>query len=378
MTIKKVKKILYMGCYLEDYNRNFMILNGLRKNGVAIYEYNVASHSVIKNIKFFLKNFKKLISQNFDLILFYSEAYIQFYIAKILALIMRIPLVHDIFISKLQTIYDDRKQFRKKKIPKTLFRIVLYSIDLIECTFANYIILDTYSHIKFFHEKFKVPLRKFRKVYIGAREDIFSPMKKDKLIDNKYIVGFWGTYIPLHGIDNIIKAAKLLENDKRIKFILKGKGQLYKEMRHLAEELRVNNIEYITEILPWDKLRILLSQIDIGLGIFGEGNKPIQVIPNKIFEGIAMKIPMITSKSPAIQELFTDYENIILCERSNPESLAKAILILIDNEKLREKIRENAYEIFLKKCSIDAIGKEIHKILNNILIKENRSTVKAK
>ena len=373
MTNKKVKKILYMGCYLEDYNRNFMFLKGLRKQGVAIYEYNVDSHSVIKNIKFFLKNFKKLISQNFDLILFYSEAHIQFYIAKILALIMRIPLVHDIFISKLQTIYDDRKQYRKRKIPKSLFRIILYSIDLIECTFANYIILDTYSHIKFFHEKFKAPLKKFRKVYIGAREDKFSPMKKDKLIDNKCNVGFWGTYIPLHGIDNIVKAAKLLENDKQIKFILKGTGQIYEEIRHLTKELNVNNIEFITEMLPFDKLKILISQMDIGLGIFGVGNKVIQVIPNKIFEGIAMKIPMITCRSPGIQELFTDNENIILCERSDPESLAKAILKLKNDEKLRDKIRENAYELFLKKCSIDPIGKKLYSVLNKILNKEDKN-----
>lgn len=362
-----------MGCYHKEHNRNFMFLKGLRKQGVAIYEYNVDSHSVITNIKCFLKNFKKLISQNFDLILFYSEAHIQFYIAKILALLMRIPLVHDIYISKLQTIYDDRKQYRKRKIPKSLFRIILYSIDLIECSFANYIILDTYSHIKFFHEKFKTPLKKFRKVYIGAREDKFSPLKKDTLIDNKCIVGFWGTYIPLHGIDNIVKAAKLLENDKQIRFILKGTGQIYEEIRHLTKELDVNNIEFITEMLPFDKLKILISQMDIGLGIFGEGNKVLQVVPNKIFEGIAMKIPMITCRSPAINELFVDHENIILCERSNPESLVKAILNLKKDEKLREKIKENAYELFLKKCSIDAIGRNVYNILNKILMRKNRS-----
>jgi glycosyltransferase involved in cell wall biosynthesis len=374
MTIKKVKKILYMGCYLDNYNRNVIFIDGLRKNGLIVYEYNVESHSIIKNIKLFLKNFKKLKSQNFDLILFHSEAHIQFYLAKILASIMKIPLVHDIFISKLQTIYDDRKQFRDRKIPKIIFRIILYTVDLIECTFANYIVLDTYSHIKFFHEKFKVPLKKFSKVYVGARDDIYFPLEKEKKEENKFVVGFWGTYIPLHGIDYIIKAAKLLEKEEQIKFIIIGKGQLYKENRKFASELNVNNIEFIPKnfiyINQLDKLQKLISQFDIGLGIFGDGAKPVQVIPNKIFEGIAMKIPMITCRSPAIRELFTDNENIILCERANPESLAKAILKLKNDINLRIKIKENAYQLFLKHCSIDAIGKTLLRILNNILIKK--------
>jgi len=376
MTVKKIKKILYMGAYLDNYNRNIIFLKGLRRNGIKIDEYNVNSHNIIKNIKLFLKNFKKLKTQNYDLILFHSEAFIQFMLAKFLAFVKRIPLVHDIFISKLQTIYDDRKQFKKRKIPKILFRIILYTLDLMECTFADYIILDTYSHIKFFYEKFNVPLKKFSKVYVGARDDLYFPIEKVKRVDNKFIVGFWGTFIPLHGINYMIKAAKLLENDDQIKFIIVGKGQLYKEMRALANELNVRNIKFIPKnfiyINQLDKLKEIISQFDIGLGIFGDGAKPVQVIPNKIFEGMAMKVPMISCRSPGIQELLTHNKNIILCERGNPESLAKAILELKNNEELREKIKENAYEIFLKHGSIDAIAKTLLKILNTILIKESQ------
>jgi len=371
MPVKKVKNILYMGCYNENYNRNLTFIKGLKKNNINVYQYNVDSHNIIVNLKFFFKNFKKLHSQNFDLILFHSEAFFQIFLARILAKIKKIPLIHDIFISKLQTIYDDRRQFKKRKIPKFILRIILYSMDLIECTIADFIILDTISHIKFFIEKFKVPIKKFRKVYVGARDDLFFPVDKANPIDNKIIVGFWGTYIPLHGIKYIIQAAKILEKDEKIKFFLLGKGQLYKELRNFADELKVNNIEFVSDILPIEDLPKFISTCDIGLGIFGDGTKTIQIIPNKIYEGIAMKIPMITCRSPAINELFIDNENIILCERSNPESLVKAILKLKNDEKLREKIRENAYDLFLKKCSIDAIGKKVYRILNKILINKN-------
>ena len=59
-----------------------------------------------------------------------------------------------------------------------------------------------------------------------------------------------------------------------------------------------------------------------------------------------MKIPLITMSSPAIRELLTDNENIILCDRANPEALAKAIMKLKNNEDLKIKKKKNAYGIF--------------------------------
>ena len=64
-------------------------------------------------------------------------------------------------------------------------------MDLIECTIADFIILDTLSHIKFFIEKFKVPIKKFSKVYVGARDDLFFPVDKANPIDNGDVEVAW-------------------------------------------------------------------------------------------------------------------------------------------------------------------------------------------
>lgn len=370
MVVNRVKKILYMGCYIDNVNRNAIFLEGLKNNAVSVYEYNVISHNIIKNISLFFKNFKKLKSENFDLVLFHSEVFIQFILAVILARIKNIPLIHDIFISKLQTIYEDRQQynFKRRKMPKLLFRILLFTIDLIECTFADYIILDTYSHIKFFHEKFNTPIKKFSRIFVGSQNSVFFPLPKEKKDESKFIVGFCGTYIQLQGIKYIIKSAKILKNENQIKFVLIGNGQTFYENRNLARELKLTNIEFI-DFVPLVDLPRLKSNFDIELGIFGDTDKTLQVIPNKVFDGIAMKFPMITCDSPAIRELFTDNENIILCNRADPESLARAIMKLKHDPDLRQKISKNAFEIYNKYCSIEAIGKKLLRTLNKILLK---------
>lgn len=77
-----------------------------------------------------------------------------------------------------------------------------------------------------------------------------------------------------------------------------------------------------------------------------------------------MKIPMITDDTPAIKELFTMEEDIILCERAIPVVIKDNILELKSNLELSKNIRENAYKLYERYCTIDAIGKTLIKYLN--------------
>ncbi len=364
-----LKAVLFLGNYDENFARNAILINAMKNKKIKVHEFNIRSYNIIKNFKICLKNYKKLKTLDYDIIFMHNPTIFQLIFAKILSKIKKAPVVHDIFISKLQTMSHDRNLFDKNKMPKFLYPFFLYLQDILDCFLSDYIILDTNNHIKFFHEKFKVPLKKFKRIFVGAQDNIFFPLDNVKKEGNDVIVGFWGTYIPLQGIKFIIQAAKLLETDNQIKFFLIGNGQTYKENRSLAHSLNLNNIKFI-DFQPLKRLPKLIAKFDIGLGIFGQTEKTMQVIPNKIFHGIAMKIPMITCESPAIKELFKDNENIILCERANPDSLAKAILKLKNDNLLREKIKEGAYNIYLESTSTDAISKELYGLLNSILRKK--------
>ena len=376
MRHNKIKSVLYIGKYSRNYARNYIFINGLRKQGVNVYEFNANDYKYgkVNELKYFIKNFRKLKNLDIDLILFYSEkAPIPFFFSKILSLVKKVPLVNDIFISKLLTFYYDRKLEKTDKIkfvPKQFYWLYYYFLDFLECHISDYIILDTISHIKYFYEKYKIPIKKFREIYVGARDDIFLPLPYEKEKEKNFIVGFWGSFIPVQGIQYIIKAAKLLENEKEISFVLIGKGQTYNENRELARELKIKNIEFIPKMFMekhFNKLPNLISDIDVGLGLFGEGLKTLLCIPNKVYEGIAMKIPMITSNTPAIKEIFTENVNIILCKQANSQSLAEAILILKKDKILRSKITENAYKLNKEMLTIEKQGERLIRILNNFI-----------
>ncbi len=251
---------------------------------------------------------------------------------------------------------------RKNKIFKLLKYTFLFCLDYFECLLSDKIILDTNTHIKYFNIKFKLRKNKFRRILVGA-ESIFNISNNAiKRGENgeKIKVGFWGTYIPLHGIEFIIKAANYLNDNKRIIFSLLGRGQTYKKNFELAKSLKLNNLEFY-DLVPLNELPHFIAKCDIALGIFGKREKTLCVIPNKIFEAIQMKIPIITSNTPAIAELFSHRKNIFLCERADPKSLSEGILELVNNKDLRMKIADNAYQLYKEKTSLLCIAKDLER-----------------
>ncbi len=375
MFSNSVKNVLYIGEYHKNYSRNYIFIEGLKQNRVNVHEINLNKMSKRKRIKVLLSNFKKLKNIEFDVLIFFSikTSPINFILSRIFAYIRRIPFIYDIFISKHLTYYYDRKLSHvKKKIKlKPYYWFYYYLLDFFECHFSSYILLDTYSHIQFFHQKYNIPLKKFRRILVGARDDIFFPLNIKKNNADKFFVGYWGTFIPLHGVEYIIKAFELLKNESDIYLSLLGKGQTYEANKELATRLKIKNIEFIPKLFfaktKINELPKYIAKFEVGLGLFGTSQKTLLAIPNKVFEGMAMKIPMINCKSPAISELLTENENIVLCERASPESLAKAILLLKNDKKLRDEIKENAYGLYRKHCTTEKICKSLTTILNDII-----------
>jgi len=273
------------------------------------------------------------------------------------------PIILDAFISIYDTEVNDTKHLKKGSFKANLTRF----IDRWSCKLSNRIILDTEEHIDYFVKEFKLKKEKFDEIFVGAEEDIFRPVnikrEKDK---DKFLVLFYGTFIPLHGVDYIFKNIKLLEKNKDIIFKIIGKGQTYDKSMKLAKKLKLKR----TEFVPWVRYKDLpreIAKADVCLGNFGNTGKSKRVIVNKIFQCLACKKPVITIKSISSKRLFKHKENIYLSDITKKDGLAKAILELKENPDLRDKIAENGYKLYNKRFTIKKIGKNTKKIIEKTL-----------
>lgn len=346
-------KVLMLGVYdVKSYSRGRILWKGLLANNVAV-------DLVLKTGPFkYFELAKRMFRKNYDVIL--STGKLTLLAAWLLKWWHRRPIVFDTFISDYDTLVLDRKLVKLNSIKAKL----LWWGDKLAPKLAAKSFLDTNAHREYFTRLFNISKKTFDIVHVGSDNELFTskPMPKGKTTH----VCFYGTYIPLQGIDTIIRAAKFLEREDHITFTLVGKGQTYDECRKLAEELRVKNIEWV-EYVDVTKLPGYLAKSNIALGIFGMTAKTLQVVPHKAFDAIASGRTLITADTPAAHEVFTHGKDAWLVPPGNPGALADAILALSKDAELRDTIAKNGYDLFLKHYSIKEIGKSLVSILKSAL-----------
>lgn len=344
-------RICYFGDYDPFYIRNEVIELGLRQNGVDIRR----CHARGGVGRFFVLAWTYLKDHRAsDLIVVGSSDTSRWIVvlARFLSL-ARIPLVWDAHYSIYDTYVNDRKLAKKGSL-KALY---YWSIDKMACVLANRVLLDTNAHAEFFADTFRVQRIKFIRVLVGADEQKFFPGLKAG-DERPFIVSFHGKYIPLQGVEHIIRAAKILEEQKDIMFHLIGSGQTYKDTRELARTLGVKNVTF-TPRVPYEEIPDRIRRAHISLGIFGDTKKAKRVIANKIYEAIAIGAPVISADTEGIRELFTDRENILLCRIADPADLAEKIILLFEDPELRTRIGGGGRRLFEGRATPKRIGAQL-------------------
>jgi glycosyltransferase involved in cell wall biosynthesis len=215
----------------------------------------------------------------------------------------------------------------------------LFLVDWLACALSEIIILDTEAHIEYFKRRFKLTKSNYIRAFVGTTEDIFYPnLSSGK--EQKFIIHFHGSNIPLQGVGKIIEAARMLLEYPDIKFRIIG------PFKNLPLE---KNIEFISPV-SIGELGVYLNKSDLVLGIFGDTAKTDMVIPNKIYEAIAVGKPVITKGTAAIKELFSHGKDIFLCDGS-VDSIVDSIKLLRNNQDMQNLLSNNGRELFLKKLT---------------------------
>ena len=272
------------------------------------------------------------------------------------------PIIYFPAFSIYDTLVNDRKIIKKNSL-KAKF---VHFVDKLACKWSNLIVLESTEEIQYFYNEFSLPKEKFRQCPLAADESIFYPVNKVKQ-SNKFTVLFFGSFIPLHGIDTIIKAASILQKNNDMVFKICGDGQTKLEITKLIDEQKLKNIELLG-VVSKDALLENIHSSDVCLGIFGSTEKAKKVLTNKVFQILASKKPLITMESPTTKEYhLVDKNNCILVPPANPEKLAEAILLLKNNEKICQAIAEEGYKTYCEYLSMNVAGEKLVSFIHELI-----------
>jgi hypothetical protein len=181
---------------------------------------------------------------------------------------------------------------------------------------------------------------------------------------------WWGTYIPLHGLDKIIQATHILSDKYDIHLYICGNNpelsKRYEQQIDSIPGLNRNVTIYNDLTFTNGELEdFIVNKCDLAFGCFGDSDKAKTVILNKAIEAIGMKIPILTQNSEAFDEYFSQ-DMISYCENT-PEKMAEAIEALINSNLHCVKTRtEMAYQVYMKYFSREASIKMYQNMLENL------------
>lgn len=228
----------------------------------------------------------------------------------------KVPLVVDPLISAYE-----KEVFERNKWPpdsKSAEKRRLHESALFAT--ADVVVADTPAHAEFFSQRLHVRSDRLCVMYVGAEADLFRSRPQESL-EPPFEILFFGSFLPLQGVDVIVRAAEMAP-DLPARWVLLGDGDLKAQIEKRARRLPHIAFE------PWIRYEELPGRIARGhilLGIFGTTLKAGLVIPNKMFQAMAVARPVITRSAKAYPQPVRDCDVIGWVPAGDPAALANIV-----------------------------------------------------
>ena len=212
----------------------------------------------------------------------------------------------------------------------------------------------------------------------------YSPRANDKELEkkynleNKFILGYIGTLGMAHGLKNVIEAAALLVENKNICFLFVGGGADLNTVIGEAKAQNLSNVIFLPS-QPKAAMSNIWSLCDVAL-VHLKNEKIFEgVIPSKIFEAMAMGLPILLASPKG------EASNIICKEKAgvhvpaeNPVALAGALeKLYFDGEERRvlasqsfqasfnySRSRQAHHMIDVLNMVVEGNGKNVEKLIS--------------
>ncbi|MEZ9917920.1 glycosyltransferase [Vibrio breoganii] len=288
------------------------------------------------------------------------------FIDMLIAKIFRTRVIFDFYISHYDTAVNDRKLVgpasRKGRYISWLERKLTKWSDVIVClnrSEANYYKKFMCNNVE---EKIEIiPLVVDR---VKSR-DINSEIGSES-----FNICWWGTYIPLHGLDKIIEAFSLLKGENVKLYIFGDSAHKSKPYEELVRKLNISDDVIFNHEFTFQNRKLpkfLINNCDLALGNFGDSQKAKTVLVNKLVDALALGIPCMTMKTDGCIEFLSSGDNVIFTNKSpDAENIAESFEFALNNKAKIRYIGRRGHEIYNENFCPEIFSERYLKLLKNV------------
>jgi glycosyltransferase involved in cell wall biosynthesis len=212
-----------------------------------------------------------------------------------------------------------------------------------------------YKNVKYIANWGTVDFKRENKVHIS---------RKKYALDGEKIVLFAGRLDTFKDPLTFVEGANLLikRGERGNTFLIAGEGSLSGEIKAYIDK---RGIEEKVKMLGWvshEEVQSLMNIADIAVQL-----SPVENIwAAVLIEAMAHKKAIICTNAGKTAEFLKDGGEVLLIEPRDPEKLAQKIALLSENEDLRRKLGQNAFDYAKRNFDVKEIGKEIREMLERL------------
>jgi len=342
-------KVCYVLSYKASrYVRTTALVEALKLiPNIQLLQARNNTKGIFRYLETFLKFLRIRLVENPDMYIIGFRGHEIYWFLRIFAL--KKIFIFDEMMSPYDSFVNEKAAFSKNSIiARTVFAL---ERSILKNT--NYVLTDTNLHSEFLEKTFTIDRKKIIVIPVGTDEKLFGDRNiKAKDFGKQFTVFFYATFLPLHGIDIVLKAAKLVE-DLPIKFVIiggKGKKKALREFNGLIKELNLKNIEH-HEWVEFEELPGYIKGADLCLGgPFGGTPQARRVVTGKTYQFLFMGKATVVGE---IEEAFgfIDGENCFLVEQNYPEALAEIVNKAYQRRSSLREIGNKGRKLFLENFS---------------------------
>jgi glycosyltransferase involved in cell wall biosynthesis len=173
----------------------------------------------------------------------------------------------------------------------------------------------------------------------GVRQEALARRQNDTC----FRLIYHGVQTYRHGLDTLLKAvAQVRSQIPNVHLTLHGEGEAHDDLVRLADTLGLTDcVHFSQRYVPVAQLPALIAQADVGVvpyrrDIFTDG-----ILPTKLMEYLALTMPVIASRTPAI-EAYCDDNTVEFCQADDVDDLARCIQQVYADDQRRAQLVQGA------------------------------------
>jgi glycosyltransferase involved in cell wall biosynthesis len=203
----------------------------------------------------------------------------------------------------------------------------------------------------------------------------FKPRCRDEALaerlglTGKFVAGYVGTHGMAHGLNTLIEAAKLLRDKaetRDVRLLFLGDGAEKASLLAKVRESDLNNVLFLDSV-PRDQVASYWSLLDVSIIHLKKAALFETVIPSKLFECMAMGIPVLHGVAGESAGIVEREGNGIVVEPENPEALSQSICRLAHDATLRARLSERG-TVAAAKYDRKALAAQMLSVLEGVYV----------